>query len=639
MTTALELDQLQDRLRQMLPDLGIASVLSELKKVLPEQTVKFNSVFQLETRLNAVNKDRIRGLLTQQELDVAYNKISADLLDLIDSLELKDFSAATAESSVEDKEGSILYRIPHRMEVEEEYRCVIRLAFDPESVVKNIDLNADTVVKDVRVSEVMEVDLIDPGATPKFAIRRLSSVEQFLEKNEYTEWIYFVKPLVTGQLPLVLKVAVKELINNRERVREIVLEETIIVVAEPAPDTEDAVFQSAGYSFSYSQAPQSGAGSSGQSQRRMAMLLVLGLVVASGIWATAVRLGWIPGPDFLLPARPDAADQAFWQKMDNEHSRSSYETYLKAYPNGIHLLDAHRKIDSLRAIELQRIDSLNRTPSATPETQDTVSVAPDLPAKATNRKKQSRQKPEPVKPASNLPEHPPAPVQPTNRNTPAPVTTLPDNSRNRKSGFDMVPVQGGKYYGKLSGCGTLANPDIRDFKIGKYEITQSDWKEIMGTSPSYHGNCPECPVERVSWTDIQRFILLANQKRHKKYRLPSEVEWEYAARGGRNNHGQKYAGSNDPNSVAWFNIIQERTHEVGLKHGNEIGLFDMSGNVWEWCAEPYPPYWNCAPESGSKKPLRGGSWADKRDEVTVSARKTEKAGHTDRSSGLRLIED
>ncbi|MFN0213750.1 MAG: hypothetical protein ACKVT2_05790, partial [Saprospiraceae bacterium] len=175
MNTPAELTVLQRNLRDILPDpdKGLFAVLEALKKALPEQTEKYNAVFQLETRLNAVNKDRIRGLLSQDDLERAYNRITSDLLDLIDGLKLADFDLRTAESSVEDKAGSILYRIPHTMEVEEEHKCIVRLAFDMETVIRNIELTQDTVVKDLRVSEVMEVELLDPNETPCFAIRRL----------------------------------------------------------------------------------------------------------------------------------------------------------------------------------------------------------------------------------------------------------------------------------------------------------------------------------------------------------------------------------------------------------------------------------------------------------------------------------
>ncbi len=627
--TAADLATLQRSLRQMLPDLGISSVLTALKKALPELTVQYNAVFQLETRLNAINKDRIRGIISQDDLELAYNRISADLLDLIDALQLTDFDVKTAESSVEDKAGSILYRIPHIMEVEEEHRCIVRLAFDVDSVVKNIELTKDTVVKDVRVSEVMEVELVDPNSSPCFAIRRLNSVEQFLEKNEYTEWIFFVKPLVTGELPLVLKVSVKEIINDRERIKEIVLEEVITVIAEPAPADESTTFQNAGYTISYSNTPDSS--QSSDSKRKMAMLLIVGLAVAGGILAAGISLGWISIPPGFPPIQQKRP--GFLEKTYQEHTRSSFETYLRAYPNGLFMETARQKIDSLK-----QLDTSANTPAKTTPPNQTTTPPPLAPSVTTPPAK--KPKPTPTKPANPKPTTPPA----TNTKpptSPIPVDTIPPtpesskSTRSRKSGFDMVPVPGGIYNTSAKDCpGTALK--IQDFSIGKYEITQADWKEIMGTSPSFHSNCSDCPVEKVSWDEVQRFLKIASQKHGKQYRLPCEIEWEYAAKGGQRSLGKKYAGGNDPNGVAWFNIIQEKTHEVGTKRANELGIYDMSGNVWEWCDEPYPAYLQCTIQPSTKKALRGGSWADKRSDVLVTARRQEKSKNTDRRSGFRV---
>ena len=633
--TAANLTALQHSLRQMLPDLGIGSVLSTLKKAIPELTIKYNTVFQLETRLNAVNKDRIRGVLSQEDLDIAYNRISADLLDLIDGLTPEDFDINTAESSVEDKSGSILYRIPHTMEVEEEHRCIVRLAFDVDSVIKNIELSSDTVVKDLRVSEVMEVEIVDPNETPSFAIRKLNAVEQFLEKNEYTEWIFYVKPLITGEFPLVLKVSVKEVINNRERVKEIVLEEVITVISEPAPAGESTTFQNAGYTISYSNAPEA----EGGSRRKIAALLVVGLMVASGILAIGIALGWFSGPEWLSPDQTKD-DRAFWKKTYQEHRKSSFETYLLAYPEGLYIELARHKIDSLNKLgEKSKVIPLNvpnktdttvllETPGAKPSA---VSPKPNKPNKPL------KPKPNVSKPASPKPTEP-KPVTTVSSDTIPPITAEPPKTaRTRKSGFEMVDVPGGTFNTKADDCPGSALK-INDFKIGRYEVTQADWKEIMGNAPSFHSNCSDCPVEKVSWNEIQRFLKIASQKRGKNYRLPCEIEWEYAARGGQKNMGKKYAGSNDPNIVAWFNIIQEKSHEVGTKRANELGIYDMSGNVSEWCDEPYPTYLNCTAKSTERKALRGGSWADKRGEVAVTSRRREGPRNTDRRSGFRLVE-
>ena len=136
----------------------------------------------------------------------------------------------------------------------------------------------------------------------------------------------------------------------------------------------------------------------------------------------------------------------------------------------------------------------------------------------------------------------------------------------------------------------------------------------MGKNPSYF-NGENRPVESVSWNDIQEFIEKLNAKTGKKYRLPTEAEWEYAARGGTQSKGYKYSGSNDIGSVAWYtDDLSSQTHPVGQKQPNELGLYDMSGNVFEWCSDWYGSYSSgsqtnpTGPAKGSYRVLRGASW-------------------------------
>jgi len=149
------------------------------------------------------------------------------------------------------------------------------------------------------------------------------------------------------------------------------------------------------------------------------------------------------------------------------------------------------------------------------------------------------------------------------------------------------------------------------FAIGKFEITQAQWKAVMGSNPSTFRNCGDnCPVESVSWNDAQEFIQELNAKTGKQYRLPSEAEWEAACRGGET---QQYCGSNDAQSVAWYD--DSGTRPVGRKQANAFGLYDMSGNVWEWVEDGWHNDYNGAPNDGtawqgsdSRHVIRGGSW-------------------------------
>lgn len=185
----------------------------------------------------------------------------------------------------------------------------------------------------------------------------------------------------------------------------------------------------------------------------------------------------------------------------------------------------------------------------------------------------------------------------------------------------MVLVKGGTFkMGDTFGDGKKEEKPVRsvtvdDFYISKFEITQEQWREMMGASPSHYSGCDKCPVERVSWHEVQEFIKKLNLLTGKKYRLPTEAEWEYAARGGEKTRGLRYAGHNNINFVSWYTVNSgSKTQPVGQLQPNELGLYDMSGNVWEWCndwAGDYPnrPEFNPqGPGSGELKVVRGGSW-------------------------------
>jgi formylglycine-generating enzyme required for sulfatase activity len=156
---------------------------------------------------------------------------------------------------------------------------------------------------------------------------------------------------------------------------------------------------------------------------------------------------------------------------------------------------------------------------------------------------------------------------------------------------------------------------VSSFRMGKYEVTQAEWEAVMGTNPSYFKNCPTCPVEQVSWEDVQLFLQKLNGLTGGRYRLPTEAEWEYAARGGNRSNGTKYSGSNDISGVGWYDGNSgNKTHPVGEKAANELGLYDMSGNVYEWCSDWFGDYSSSAqtnpqgPSSGTCRVLRGGGW-------------------------------
>lgn len=164
--------------------------------------------------------------------------------------------------------------------------------------------------------------------------------------------------------------------------------------------------------------------------------------------------------------------------------------------------------------------------------------------------------------------------------------------------FNMVYVEGGTFMMGATDDDTMADADekpqhqvtLSDFYIGQVEVTQQLWVAVMSSNPS-NIKGEKLPVEQVTWEDCQQFIQSINQLTGRHFRLPTEAEWEYAARGGQKSRGYLYAGSNNINEVAWYDGNSDgKTHDVGTKQPNELGIFDMSGNVYEKCQDWYSQY-------------------------------------------------
>ena len=218
--------------------------------------------------------------------------------------------------------------------------------------------------------------------------------------------------------------------------------------------------------------------------------------------------------------------------------------------------------------------------------------------------------------------------------------------------FKMVKVAGGTFQmGATSEQGSDADSDekpvhsvtLPDYYIGQTEVTQELWEVVMGSNPSNFMDSEQSPVEQVSWSDCQEFITKLNKLTGEKFRLPTEAEWEFAAKGGNEGKGYKYSGSNNPDAVAWYDDNSGgNTHTVAQKQANELGLYDMSGNVWEWCKDWYGGYSSnsqnnpIGASTGSYRVLRGGSWGSYARSVRVSSRHNCAPDYRYYNFGLRL---
>ncbi len=228
----------------------------------------------------------------------------------------------------------------------------------------------------------------------------------------------------------------------------------------------------------------------------------------------------------------------------------------------------------------------------------------------------------------------------------------------------MIWVEGGDFLmgctSEQSDCGAdeqnVRRVTVDGFYIGMLEVTQSQWEKVVGTTISQQGNKkgsdyslkgvgPDYPMYYVSWDEAMEFCRLLSNKTGLTYTLPTEAQWEYAARGGNKNEGAKYAGSNIIDAVAWCtDNSRSSAHIVGSKRANALGIYDMSGNVWEWCkdwyANSYVSYYTnnpTGPSSGSYRVIRGGGWSSNNPSCRVADRDNRSFGYRGSNLGFRVV--
>ena len=230
------------------------------------------------------------------------------------------------------------------------------------------------------------------------------------------------------------------------------------------------------------------------------------------------------------------------------------------------------------------------------------------------------------------------------------VVDLPDGQR-----LEMVWVEGGTFtMGSNDARGVShhyesTRPEHRvtvsGFYMARYEVTQGVWKAVKGDNPSKFVH-DSLPVEQINWTDAQEFVVMLSQMTGRRFRLPTEAEWEYAARGGRHSAGTPFAGCSrgQLEEHAWFTVNSERnTHHVGQLQPNELGLYDMCGNVAEWCSDWMAPYGADeqhnprGPRQGDSRVLRGGHYNSVSSACTVYDRSWYVPTATSEYFGMRVV--
>ena len=346
-------------------------------------------------------------------------------------------------------------------------------------------------------------------------------------------------------------------------------------------------------------------------------------------------------------AKIDPAQQelAFWSAIQSSTDAEDFKDYLARYPNGLYAGIARRRVAALGGASKPTptpVPTPVPTPLPTPTPTPTPTPAP-TPTPTPALKLAPTPTPTPVTRLAPMPMSTPAPARVVTNSTSTPRTTMRPRLIKNSAGIEFVWVPPGDYMMGSENGGPDEKPVHHvtigeGFNMGKYEVTQAQWQKVMGVNPSYFRG-DDLPVERVSWDDIVQFIAALNARNDGfTYRLPTEAEWEYAARAGTTGD---FAG--DLDSMAWYGNNSGRaqidaaeiyrtdaqnyskritdndaqTHPVGSKSPNGFGLFDMHGNVWEWCQDNWHDNYNGAPADGSAwragadtgaRVLRGGSW-------------------------------
>ena len=392
MPLAKPLPEIRHEMEQQLAEGNeyLPAILKQLQDLLPEGSEKRNTAIALLARLNDANKKALRQTISNDDLQVEYNAIRADLLDFITGLTEADFDEATASKAGPDgepapKQGNVLYRIPRKMPVLKETECVVRIAISEDAIVENITLDQSVVLKDLkRVSDVMQVELADPAKEPVFKIRTTSEPQQLITDEGFTEWFFYVEPVQSGVFPLEIKVAVLEMALNNVYRKEIVFRETVEIVTDGTPpEVAGAEFKKAGAVLNFQNPPLPGVAPestpAAPQAERSAMSKAGAFLATAAIAATGYIAFFKPEiPDWYWARYAENTKEAYAEhinKFPNSPYREEafchraaltatlegYREYLKIYPEG----KCGKEIEqALKELENKQLEEIRREPTA-----------------------------------------------------------------------------------------------------------------------------------------------------------------------------------------------------------------------------------------------------------------------------------
>lgn len=390
------LPELKAALKGILADSEMEDFFNYLGELLPKGGKAYNELITIQALLAQLNREKVRKVITDEQYDVQYTQLVQSALFLIDQLTEADFKEP--EPGQKSKHGSILYEIPESMLLGTETECIVRLAFLESILLENTERTENTKMESVRVSEIMEVELLDPGSTPAFQIRSIVSKRMFLDKDDFAEWIFLVTPLQLGQHDLWLKVTVIEELSGGMERRDLVMKERIHILTAAEPDQirirqikrADYQLNRTGVTKKLPKIPFQEVRSQAElldttgkiritpkrsvpkppvapspeikitkeskpvaveqvpARKKISMVRIVGLSLTGMVLLSGI----------LYLAIPAVRSEVDWQVADSKGTKRAYKTFEERHPNSAKALVARKKLEDLRFEEAMQDTSI-----------------------------------------------------------------------------------------------------------------------------------------------------------------------------------------------------------------------------------------------------------------------------------------